>query len=435
VQKPEAQLQEIQSGAVSFADKLRSHAAVDVRELLDPEGEAVASLVDSELSPGAMTLALPIELITFETWVLGNVSDRDELDLDVGSHKELWFDFGAWIGETLRMRHGGSWLLAGDDPKAWRFGFSKILMEIVPWVFAEKLLRSGPGLGRRLLAEIERLRELHVTADEAEGGKSKDKYGPAQYARMHTVPASQWLVFDMKRLRALWGDQPLSALRTAVAEDGKKLPPQNASVLARVDEALGKLDQAKPARDQIPDRGLYEAIAQIVALRRATAPLPIDVLEKIVLPAAHMGVPTKFPPLGEDDLESIKKGSDLFAVMVDVVPFVHPGEEKGFLGTFAMNDMSTPYPDRQNLELGRGDWVMLNPGRLWPMLKDLDPKRLLASFDSFVEYVKKQPDVPRMAETPRGLAETVARALVEIRACVGSVTEGHALVFRLLPPP
>jgi hypothetical protein len=432
---PEEWMHKINSAARSFADKLRGQAGIDVRDLLDPEGDAVGSLVDLEGSAGAAALALPIDLITFETWVLGHVGDRDELDLDVGSHRDLWFSFGAWIGDALRHRHGGFWLFPGEDPHAWHFGFSKILLEIAPHAFAEKLLRAGSGLGRRLLAEIERIREQHVTEAEADGGKPKDRYAPQHYARLHTVPLAQWLVVDSPRAVSLWTKQSARELRAAVTADAKKLPPQNAAIIAKIDETLSKLDPDKPAADQNQERGLYEAIAQIVGLRRATAPVAIDILEKVVLPALHMGIPTAFPPLGPDDIENIKKGNDLFAIMVDVVPYAHQAQEGGFLGTFTTEDMSTPYPDRRDLELGRGDWVAVNAARLRPMLERFDPNKLLLSFEKFVEYASRQPGVPRLAEASRALAETSARAILDIKGAVQAATEGKVLLFRLLPPP
>jgi hypothetical protein len=432
---PEEWMHKINSAARSFADKLRAQAGVDVRDLLDPEGDAVGSLVDLEGSAGAAALALPIDLITFETWVLGHVGDRDELDLDVGSHRDLWFSFGAWIGDALRHRHGGFWLFPGEDPHTWHFGFSKVLLEIAPHAFAEKLLRAGSGLGRRLLAEIERIREQHVTEAEGDGGKPKDRYAPQHYARLHTIPLAQWLVVDSPRAVSLWTKQPARELRAAVTSDAKKLPPQNASIIAKIDETLSKLDPDKPAADQNQERGLYEAVAQIVGLRRATAPVAIDILEKVVLPALHMGIPTSFPPLGPEDIENIKKGNDLFAIMVDVVPYAHQAQEGGFLGTFTTEDMSTPYPDRRDLELGRGDWVAVNAARLRPMLERFDPNKLLLSFEKFVDYVSRQPGVPRLADASRALAETSARAILDIKGVVAAATEGKVLVFRLLPPP
>jgi hypothetical protein len=435
--KVEEILSRLAAGSKSFQDRARSGAAIDLRELLDPEGDAVGSLVDVEVSAGAAALALPMDLITFETWVLGHIGDRDELDLDVQSHKDLWFQLGAWIGETLRLRHGGFWLLGGDDPSAWRLGFSKILLEIVPHVFADKLLRAGPGLGRRMLSEIERLRQLHEQQAEADGGRAKERYAPMHYARLHSVPLAQWMVLDMARLQQLWGKTPAGELRAQVSEDGKKLPPQNAPVLAKVDEALAGLDVTKTALEQVQDRGLYEAVAQIVGMRRATAPLAIDIVEKLIFPAMHMGIPEQFPPLDEDDLGSVKKGTDLFAVFVDVVPFVHQAEEGGFLGSFAPADMTTPYPDRQNLELGKGDWVGINPGKLLPVLAKFDPNKLLLSFEKFVDYVQKQPGVPRVAEVSRALAETTARAILDFQTAVAELQAkpGRLLVFRLLPPP
>ena len=423
------------AGASSFADRVRAQAGVDVRELIDPEGESVSSLVDVEGSAGAAALALPIDVITFDSWVLGNIGDRDELDLDVGAHRDLWFAFGAWIGETLRMRHGGFWLLPSEDPASWRLGFSKILLEIAPHVFAERLLRAGQGMTRRMLAEIERIRGLHDEQADTDGGKAKDRYAPQHYARLHTVPLAQWMVLDIARISAAWSKETTGKLRALVAEEGKKLPPQNAPILVKVDEALGKLEADKPAATQVGDRGLYEAVAQIVGLRRATAPVAVDILEKIVLPALHMGVPDKFPPLGDDDLASIKKGTDLFAVMVDVVPYVHQTQEGGFLSAFTAEDMTTPYPDRGNLELGKGDWVGINATRIRPMLEKLDANKLLLAFERFVEYVGKQPGVPRLGDVGRALAESTARCLMDLRAAVTSLGEGKLLVFRLLPPP
>jgi hypothetical protein len=121
--------------------------------------------------------------------------------------------------------------------------------------------------------------------------------------------------------------------------------------------------------------------------------------------------------------------------MVDVVPFAHQAEEGGFLGTFGPTDMTTPYADRLNLELGKGDWVGVNPTKVKGMLEKFDPNKLLLAFEKFVEYVGKQPGVPRVAEVGRALAESAVRALVELKGVVGGLTEGAMLVFRLLPPP
>jgi len=118
-----------------------------------------------------------------------------------------------------------------------------------------------------------------------------------------------------------------------------------------------------------------------------------------------------------------------------VVPFQHRAQEGGFLGAFTAEDMTTPYADRGNLELGKGDWVGINPARLRPMLEKLDANKLMLAFEKFVDYVSKQPGVPRLPEVGRALAESTARALLDLRAAVLGLGEGHMLVFRLLPPP
>ncbi len=434
-QKAEEHLARLSNAAKSFNARVRNEAHVILRDLIDPEGESVASLVDGEVSSGAAALLLPMDLITFETWILGQIGDRDELDLDVNTHREIWFGLGAWVGEAMRERHGGFWLLAGDEPNGWRVGFSKILLEIAPHTFADKLLRSGEGIAKRMVSELERIRQQHETQKQADGGKLRDKYGPQQYARLHTVPLAQWMVLDLARIQKLWTQDPTAELRKAVGEAGKRLPAQNAPVLAKLDETLGNLAQDKPAGAQAQDRGLFEAVAQIVGLRRATQPIAVDMLEKVVFPALHMGAPQKFPPLGGDDVVAIKNGTDLFAVFVDVVPYEQPAEEGGFLGMFPPKDMATPYPDRNDLQLGRGDWVLINPQRLKALLDKFDPRRLVDAFDRFVAYLRQQPNVPRIADPGRNLAEGVARTLAELKTIVTGLQQGQALVFRLLPPP
>lgn len=432
--KVEEAMARLVAAAKEFRHDCRSQAQVDVDTLIDPAGEAVASLVDTERSPGAASLATPIDLIVFETWALGHLGDRDELDLDVNTHHRLWFGLGAWIGEAMRARHGGFWLFAGDDPRAWRVGFTKILLEIAPHAFAEKLLRAGQGMARRMVAEIERIRLEHEHQAAHEGGEVKGKFTPQHYARLHTVPLAQWLVLDMATVSAYWGQRKVAELIPAVKEAGQRLPPQNGPVLQRIAEALGKLAQDKPAAPQVADRGLYEAVAQVLGLRYVTAPVAVDLVEKLVLPGLLVGYPEKFPPLGDDDIENIRRGQDLFAVYVDVVPYELSGVDGGFLGTFQPDELGTPYPDRRDLELGRGDWLAVNPARLRPLLDRFDPKRMLATYERFVDYVARHEGVPRLRDDGMATAKNVARSLADLRACVQVMKPGHALVFRLLPP-
>ena len=433
--KIEEAVAKVGSASRSFTARAASQAGVDVKDLLDPNGEAVASLVDVEMSPGAAALALPIDLITFETWVLGHLGDRDEFDLDVNTHREVWFGLGAWIGEALKARHGGFWFIPAEDPHSWRIGFSKILLEIAPHAFAEKLLVAGQGLGKRLLSEIERIREMHEEQARADGGKPRDRFNPQHYARLHTVPLAQWIVLDMARLAHAWTRMPAKELSTAIADATKRMPRENAPLLERIVEALGNLEEDKPAGEQVQDRGLFEAVGQVVAMKRGTAPVAVDVVEKFVLPALHIGVPEKFPPLDDDDRGAIGRGTDLFAVYVEACPYAVQAQEGGLLGVFGQEDLGSPYPDKQNIDISKGDWVIVNPARVRNLLERFDPKRMLGAFDRFVDYVTKQENIPRVREVGRDLAESAARALGDMKSLLGVLDKQSALVFRLLPPP
>ena len=79
---------------------------------------------------------------------------------------------------------------------------------------------------------------------------------------------------------------------------------------------------------------------------------------------------------------------------------------------------------------------MVNPVYFAPMLADLDPQVLLDKYDEFVKYVGSQPEAPRRRDDGRLLAETVAKAIADFRATVGTALQNNdALIFRMLPPP
>jgi hypothetical protein len=249
------------------------------------------------------------------------------------------------------------------------------------------------------------------------------------------VPLGQWMSMDFARLAKLWNDDPTAKLVEALKEAGPRLGPQNAQVVDQVVAAISKAKQDEPIAKQTNDRGLFEAIAQIIALRHATQPVAIDILERVVMPAMHVGMPENFPPLDEDDLANLRKGIELFAFFVEVVPHKFQADDEGFLGSIPHDALTTPYADRNVLEIGKGDWVVVNPAHFVPMLKDYDPKKLLDKYDEFVKYIGSIPEAPRRRDDGRMLAETAIRALADLKNCVGVAAKNQdALLFRLLPP-
>lgn len=432
----EKAMTELREGAYRFSSRARGQSELIIEELIDPEGETVASIADVEGDQGAGALAQSLELITFDTWLFGQIGDKDELDLKNEDHWEVWFSYGAWIGETMRRRHGGHWLLMGDDPHTWRVGFSKVFLEIAPFVFAEQLLRTGSGATRKMVSEIERIRQLHEEQRERDKGQSLDRFLSQHYIRLHTVPLGQWMAMDFARLAKLWNEEPVAKLIEAIKESGPRLGPSNQQIVEQVVQAISRANQEQPLAKQTNDRGLFEAIAQIVALRRATAPLAIDILERVVMPALHVGLPEKFPPLDEDDLANLRKQVELFAFFVEVVPHKFQADDEGFLGTIPHEELTTPYADRNVLEIGKGDWVVVNPGHFAPMLAELNPDKLLEKYDEFVKYIASIPDAPRRRDDGRMLAETAIRALADLKGCVATAAQNKdVLLFRLLPPP
>jgi flagellar motor protein MotB len=536
----EKAMTELREGAYRFSSRARQQSELIIEELIDPDGETVASLAEVEGDSGALALAQSLELITFDTWLFGQIGDKDELDLKAEEHWEIWFTYGAWIGETIRRRHGGHWLMMGDEPHTWRIGFSKIFLEIAPFVFSEQLLRMGSGATKKMVTEIERIRTLHDPDAETsipvkvafEKGKSEidpaqhagldqvakflaenehielvhvdgytdgdldeaasdrlskqradevvkylvtrevsskrveahgrgrdtggetanrvqfdvmdekerppllDRFLAQHYIRLHTVPLGQWMSMDFARLSNLWNDAPVAKLIEALKESGPRLGPQNMQIVEQVVTAISRAKQDEPIAKQTNDRGLFEAIAQIIGLRRATQPVAIDILERVVMPAMHVGMPEKFPPLDEDDLANLRKGIELFAFFVEIVPHKFQADDEGFLGSIPHEHLTTPYADRNVLEIGKGDWVVVNPAHFLPMLQEYDAQKLLDKYDEFVKYIRAIPDAPNRRDDGRMLAETAIRALADLKQCVAIAAQNNdALLFRLLPPP
>jgi hypothetical protein len=432
----EKAMTELREGAYRFSSRARGQSELIIEELIDPEGETVASLAEVEGEPGALALAQSLELITFDTWLFGQIGDKDSLDLKAEDHWEVWFTYGAWIGETMRRRHGGHWLLMGDDPHTWRIGFSKIFLEIAPFVFAEQLLRMGSGATKKMVTEIERIRQLHEEQKKNDKDQTLDRFLAQHYIRLHTVPLGQWMSMDFANLAKLWNESPVEKLVAELKEKGPRLGPQNLQIVEQVVAALARAKQDQPIAKQTGDRGLFEAIAQIIALRRATQPIAIDILERVVMPALHVGIPEQFPPLDDDDLTNLRKGIEMFAFFVETVPHKHQADDEGFLGTIPHEQLTTPYADRNVLEIGKGDWVVVNPAHFAPMLQDFDPQKLLDKYDEFVTYVRSLPEAPNRRDDGRMLAETAIRALADLKQCVITAAQNKdALLFRLLPPP
>ncbi|GAB4560463.1 MAG: hypothetical protein Tsb0020_07150 [Haliangiales bacterium] len=435
-ERSERAMVELREGSYRFASKARGQAGIIVEELIDPDGEAIATLADVEGDAGALALSVPLDLITFETWLFGQIGDQEALDLEDSAHYDFWFNFGAWIGETMRRRHGGHWLFAGDDPKTWRFGFSKILLELSPFGFAESLLRMGSGAGHQLISEIEKLRMLHEEQKQRDDGQEIDRHSATTYVRLHTVPLGQWMVMDFKQMNRLWGQAAARDLIKEIKKQAKNVSATHLPLLERLVQTLEQADPQKPIGQQTGDRALFETVAQVVGMRRASAPLAMDVIEQFVLPAMHIGIPEKFPPLDDDDLALMRSGVELFGLFVEVVPHKHQADDEGFLKSIPQADLASPYRERTTLHIGKGDWVIVNPRHFKQMLLEFDIKRMLSRYDDFVAYVRADPKAPRRRDNGRMLAETVARALADLKACVVAASkDDHTLLFRMLPPP
>ena len=234
----EKAMTELREGAYRFSSRARGQSELIIEELIDPEGETVASLAEVEGEPGALALAQSLELITFDTWLFGQIGDKDALDLKAEEHWEVWFTFGAWIGETMRRRHGGHWLMMGDDPHTWRIGFSKIFLEIAPFVFAEQLLRMGSGAtaqdGHRDRAHPAAPRRAEDGGQRRSRSIASSRSTTSACTPCRSASGCRWT----SRASRSCGTRRRSRRWSSDQGEGPRLGPQNAQIVEQVVAAL-----------------------------------------------------------------------------------------------------------------------------------------------------------------------------------------------------
>ena len=97
----ERAMTELREGAYRFASRARGQSELIIEELIDPEGDTVLGLAEAEGDQGAIALAQSLELITFDTWLFGQIGDKEELDLKDETHWETWFNSVSYTHLTL----------------------------------------------------------------------------------------------------------------------------------------------------------------------------------------------------------------------------------------------------------------------------------------------------------------------------------------------
>src|SRR5947208_10045879 len=113
----------------------------------------------------------------------------------------------------------------------------------------------GSGATRKMVTEIERIRQQHEEQKERDKGQSLDRYLAQHYIRLHTVPLGQFMAMDFMRFAKLWNEEPVTKLIEELKEKGPRLGPQNAQVVEQVVTALAKAKPELPLAKQTNDRG------------------------------------------------------------------------------------------------------------------------------------------------------------------------------------
>jgi biopolymer transport protein ExbD len=240
-------------------------------------------------------------------------------------------------------------------------------------------------------------------------------------------PLGQWMSMDLDRVTKLWKAEPAAKVIAALTEGGPRLGADHAWVVEQVKSTVARARLDQPLGKQTADRGLFEAIASIVGLRRATVPVAIDLLERDVMPALQIDATAAVSPPSQAEVAKPQTGVELFELFVARAS--KRTAVKGLLGAIPDADVSTPYADDKAIEIRDGDWVVVATAPLAARLKSYDQRKLVAQYDRFVARSTLRDD-------DRVLVETSAHALADLAACVATVVQNRdALVFRVLPPP
>jgi hypothetical protein len=236
-------------------------------------------------------------------------------------------------------------------------------------------------------------------------------------------PVGQWMAIDLGRVTKLWTTEPASKLLAAVKADAPRLSADVAPIVDQVASAIARARQDEPIGKQTSDRGLFEAIAQIVGLRRATAPVAIDLLERVAMPAIAIDATAAVSAPSRSDLTGVEM-FEMFVAQTGKRTVV-----KGLLGSIPDSDQSTPYADGKSIDVRDGDWVVVATAPLAAHLASYEQRTLVAQYGRFLARSKLRDD-------DRVLLDATTRALSDLAGCVSAaVMNRHALVFRVLPPP
>lgn len=258
-------------------------------------------------------------------------------DPGIPQHASITFMLAAALAERLRRDLGGFWFRHRGTPAGAALGFAEALVVFSPFETIERAL-SQAKLGS-LDAVPADLKGVLAKATAAARGQTP-KLGPAEYQRLFDPGFAQFVCLDPMGMEAALGASAQVTAREL--ERGFKALPASVPAQARepmrkqLADALARLDAGTALGGQIARAPqLIELVTFLQSETGVTSIAQEELWQDVLLPLLHIGGPTSFPDLDEDQIAAFKSGVDPVLLLVDVAPFATPAaDEDGLFGVF-----------------------------------------------------------------------------------------------------
>jgi hypothetical protein len=345
-------------------------------------------------------------------------------NIEQPEHQALAMGLAAVVGERLGESDQAFWFPNRESPEAAMVGFPSAILMLSPLsTVLEALSKSQLTLLESVFADVRR--SLAASKFSLTGGTAP-RIGPEDYRRLFDAGFVQVLRADTQRLKNLFEAKPGALLRDFRDALGraKDLPKEAVEPFdQQVSGVLAQLDQDKPLGAQVEKATrLVELLLHLFATDAATGAAPEEFWHEVAVPLLHIGAPTQFPPLDQEELDLAGKGAEPLALYLDVVPYQKPAVEEGVLGMIPPQDVALPHDG-----LGRGAAppriLKVNATPMQTLLKDFDAKKTKASVESFTQDLSKKVGRPLpSSEGAQHMFDASLLLLTDLKQVVDGVT-------------
>jgi hypothetical protein len=336
------------------------------------------------------------------------------------------------FADRLMAAHPAFWFPNRESPEGAMLGFAEALIVLSPYAAAADALSRA------------QLSQLDTTISQIRQGIGQAKFAPQaaanppvrltaiDYARLFDPGFVQLMVLDLDKAKSAWDSPPeklIRDIRDAVNRSGDQLSAQARGQLeGQLVGSLSRLPPGKPVRQNGEGAArLLELLGQLFGTVEGSGAAPEEFWGQVVFPLAFTGTPTKFPELDDEEIAAAKKGVDLLAFWLDLIPHQVPAPEEGVLGAFEMEGASLPAPELG--QAGPPRLIQVMPGKLKEAIEGFDVAQLRPTMERFAEQVSTQAgQKPQFAEDSAQMFDAACVLLGETKRLIAASKVGNQVL-------